>query len=535
MKAGVIPVVIDPSYAWRHERRGNADVWHVGDWETASNVIAALVDGSGNLRTQALDGALSSTGIPFAVIVETPTHVFAGVDAIRSYPVFYSGEGVSFRVANSARLLRAEAGLDEVDPLSRAEFNAAGYVTGSETLYRGLFQLKAGEWLLYDRDGGTIDKGRHYEFYPTRAIDETDDALIARVAELTDLIFERAVRRVNGAPVVVPLSGGLDSRLVVCKLKEHGCSDLSAFTFGSPGNDEMKIAREVAKKLGVKWRFVPSRCRAAKRLFDSPLRRKYWEYADFLSSVPAMADFQALQELREEGHLPANAVIINGQSGDFITGGHVPRPERFQKGDAESFFAEIRSKHYSLWDGLPGPADVESLKRKIAETARFNSDAPGDFQEIAARYELWEWQERQCKYVVNGQRKYDFMGLKWELPLWEKEYLEFWRDIPAERKSGQRLFKAYLDRYDFFGLFRNLKREIWRWPGASMAVPVLAQPVKWVFGRKAADLFYKYCAFVGYYRFYYYPYGLGHYLKSAARARNPVSFHVERWLAENPA
>lgn len=526
-------VIIDPDYAWRAETRGAARVWHIGVGDVADRVIDSILDGDGNFHPERVEAALSASDGPFALIVETPGHVFACVDRIRSFPVVYCGSGEAFRVSNSARKLKAEAQISEIDPLSRAEFHAAGYVTGSATLCRGLSQLQAGEGLVFDKKSGRLAQIRYYEFFPVTVNEDGDEALIARLGELTDAIFKRVIRRVNGAPVVVPLSGGLDSRLVVCKLKEFGCQNLKAFTFGSPGNGEMKIARDVAKKLGLDWRFVPSRCRAAKRLFGSEARRRYWEYADFLSSVPVMADFQALCELREDGWLPDDAVIINGQSGDFITGGHVPAPERFVAGSAVEFFDVLSAKHFRLWRDAPAKAYEPDLRAKALGIAGFEEGRDGGFQEWASRYELWEWQERQCKYVVNGQRKYDFLGLRWELPLWEKEYLEFWRDIPARRKAGQRLYKEYLDRNDFYGVFRGLKREVWRWPGISFVVPVLAQPVKWFLGRGAADAFYKYAAFFGYYRFYYAPYGLSHFLHVARRIRNPVSLHVERWLAEN--
>ena len=37
-----------------------------------------------------------------------------------------------------------------------------------------------------------------------------------------------------------------------------------------------------------------------------------------------MMEYEALHKLREKNILPDNSIIINGQSGDFITGGHIP-------------------------------------------------------------------------------------------------------------------------------------------------------------------------------------------------------------------
>ena len=56
-------------------------------------------------------------------------------------------------------------------------------------------------------------------------------------------------------------------------------------------------------------------------------------------------------------------------------------------------------------------------------------------------FTLWERLEflnRQSKYVISGQKVYDFLNMQWDLPLWSDEYLDFWSCVP----SNTRLAKA---------------------------------------------------------------------------------------------
>ena len=75
---------------------------------------------------------------------------------------------------------------------------------------------------------------------------------------------------------------------------------------------------------------------------------------------------------------------------------------------------------------------------------------------MTCAYEALELIDRQSKFVVSGQRVYDFFGLKWRLPLWEKPFFDFFKNLPTEYKINQKLYRATLINNNWAGIWKNI-------------------------------------------------------------------------------
>jgi asparagine synthase (glutamine-hydrolysing) len=193
----------------------------------------------------------------------------------------------------------------------------------------------------------------------------------------------------------------------------------------------------------------------------------------------------------------------------------------------------IINKHFSLWRHLMNEENLAVIKRKLLRSLGFKEADCFSPSESVYLYEQWEWAERQSKYVVNGQRAYDFLGLSWKLPLWDDQYLFFWEQISPEHRFRQRLYRRYLETYDYCGLFKGFSPTLWRWPGLSLAIVPVARVGQILLGRNFKERVYKYAGYFGHYRPHFAAFGLGYYMKNIAKARNAVSFYVHTWLREN--
>ena len=60
---------------------------------------------------------------------------------------------------------------------------------------------------------------------------------------------------------------------------------------------------------------------------------------------------------------------------------------------------------------------------------------------VAEIVEWFEWQERQAKFIANNVRGYEFLGLRWRLPFWDKDLVEWWRSVPLSLRIGRGLFQ----------------------------------------------------------------------------------------------
>lgn len=523
----------DPRYAWRELVLGEVRAWFVGREASLRAVLAAL-PGPGRPDPAAAAAALAPLAGNLAAVAEGPDWTLALVDKVRGYPLFFAGEGAGLRVSNSARLLREAVGLTGWDELSLAEFSMANYVTGGATLAAGLSQLQPGEFLLLDRAAGTAERRLYFEFFSPEVLSGSESDRIEELAAATDAIFARTAEDLAGRPAWLPLSAGLDSRLVAAGLKAHGHDNIQAFSYGPPGNYDARGARRVAEKLGVPWRFVPYTAARVREFFWSGLRREYWDFAVQLSSMAFMVDECAIWTLKREKLLPDEAVIINGQSGDFISGGHIRgyHLPALEPGEHPSSLVAdaVLKKHYHQLKNPPAGAmerlgaKVRGLLGPLPETL--------DRDLLAKRYELWECRERQCKYVIHGQRSYDFFGHEWFLPLWDAEYLEFWRRVGYADKAGQRLYRAFLEARDWGGLFRGFTAPMWNWQGASLLALPLGRLAGLALGAEAKAAVYEILGYFGKYANHYAPFGFRSHLRDRRRLNGPLARYAELWLEE---
>ena len=513
-------------FGWQSHNLGNLQTLATGDPQAVAALVTALE--SAAPTAELLAQAVRDVPGYFAAIIKGPDFCCAIVDHCRSSPIFYSDDAVS----NDAHLLRARRHLNTPNADGVTDAAMAGFVTGCQTLFQGLHQLEAGSLLIWT-SATTVPAVTRYRSYMPGPMDQrSEDLLVEEFLDVLDGAIARTIAQAEGRPIWVPLSGGRDSRILLAKFVEQGYDNLFAFTYGPRGNDEMRAAKIIAERLNLRWTFVPSRPAAMREFFARPDRNAYWAYCDGLSAVPNFQDLLTLRQFEAEGALPEDAIIVNGQTGDFISGGHIPASLMQSAPGPDSLFDAIVGKHFSLWNSLKTPDRLDAIRARVFAQLGITSNDTLDRDTAIAHYEQFEFDERQAKYVINGQRNYEFLGRDWSLPLWDSALVEFWRNVPVEQKYRQKLFRTALARWDYRGLFREFEPKVDQWSGLAKAVLIPSRLIRLTLGPARRDRFLRHMLYFGMYQDQYAPFGYGQFLKSANDLRNPVSLLSRAWLNE---
>lgn len=407
---------------------------------------------------QGFAGLLAGLNGHFALAAEAGGRAFFAVDPVRSFPLYFRADGPALLVSDEYRELRRDG--DALDRDALLELATAGLVCGQGTLHAGIRALQAGELGVFGAEGASFE--RYYDYRCAYDLDQDEDALCAELDRITVASMERALAFCGKRQLVLPLSGGLDSRLIAGTLKRLGRNDVFCFAYGLPGNRELAKSREVAEALGYSWTHVAYDLEGIRRTLFSGEAQRYKSMAHGGVSLPFIDDWAALWTLRERGLVDADAVFLPGQSGDFTCGSHLKYlldPE--WRDDPADVAGAIIAKHFSNWEDLPQRPELRQriLARLAAQAEGFDLESETG---RAAFYEYWECQERQVKYVVNGGRGYEFFGYSWAYPLWDRELMDFWKRPSVSLKMDSYLYRKYLADYDPFGLFAaDRRRERW--------------------------------------------------------------------------
>ena len=409
---------------------------------------------------------------------------------MRTIPLFHAAQDGCTYFDDQPIRLRDRVRAQKPSVTGSIEVALAGYASCEDTLYADIRQVPSGHSLRID--GDETELVPYYEYMPLGdGPADPHDILIDRLADRTRHVFEKCVAGLEGRPVMLPLSAGLDSRLLLSAFWELGYRNVHCYAYGLPGNFEAKVSQRLAEQLGVPWHFlpyVPSKVRAHAQ---SALRREYTAFADTCASIPFLQDLLAIEELKQRDVVPSDAVFINGNSGDFTSGGHIPKDLWDLPNDMpENALIELilntqLNKHYSLWPELLTPAIRDVLKTRLTDRLKNLTVAERHGMEATGAYEFLECHGRQANFVVTGQRVYEFFGHDWRLPLWDTELMDFWERVPPSEKFGQKLYKAFLRRKNWAGIWDRIDEAQFIRPRRVAALRNVAKVCAVPFGRAA--------------------------------------------------
>jgi asparagine synthase (glutamine-hydrolysing) len=426
----------DPVYRWYVQDgvavRGYAclpdDTWVQGAG------LAAFFSDAVNQKTfaekvHALNGS-------FAVVIDKAQFFAVAVDRLRTFPVFYYDLGEKVFITD-----HLEADAPHLNPDAVPAFRALYCTEGSSTLLQGWRQLLAGQYIW-------VEKAAHHSWpdptqYYLHAVQEkwtskelTTDAINA----VHKSVMKRQVASTAGRPVAILLSGGYDSRWLIAEWRVRHKGPLYAITYGKSRSYDTITAEQIARKLLVKWLYVPY----APSLLDHFDGKGWAHYHDFnhtAVSTPYEQDFFAIQYIKEQGWIPDDTIIVPGFCGDLLGG--------------------------SIFDVFKHEWSLQGMGKFIAE--KYGVDLIPELppsMAITDRESFWDaWQHwfvvnRVSKFLVNGVRAYSCFGYEWRLPLWDNELVDFWYKVPLKKRIGQDLYEDWL----WMKAFRPLDLDDWDKP-----------------------------------------------------------------------
>ena len=384
----------------------------------------------------------------FAVVGRYSCELRAAVDRVRSFPLFYALDRETTRISDHALELVPSNRMPVLNDECLLEFRHTGYVTGEETLVQGLRQIRAGHALLHDTGTADPEQVCYYEFRHRNVANGDDEELTSQLLGVHERVFRRLLDDVGDRQLVIPLSGGYDSRLIGYSLRELGARNVLCYTYGVPGNWESKISCELARHLGFQWTIVPYSATNWRAIGKTPAFERYFSEAGNFASLAHVQDWPAVQALVAEQKIARDAVFVPGHTGDFLTGGHIPKwfaKRRYV--DADELLQSIFDAHYSLWDWPRHAAgEMRRIFSKRVERV-VGSVTTGTVDQAADVFESWECQERQAKFIINSVRVYEFFGFQWRLPLFDAELMDFWSRISLGERLHRRLYFQFVHRY----------------------------------------------------------------------------------------
>ena len=240
---------------------------------------------------------------------------FAGIK-----PLFYGlhNEGIVFASQFNQVFHHPAFSSKKIRPEIMKEFFGLGYMHAPNTIFEKIFQVEAGQYVVWNLESKTLSEKVNYFEWETKAtlLDDVKEAREQFSSCLDEIVKHQLQADV---PVASFLSSGYDSSLVTAYAKKNK-SDLKAFTFGidDPKLNEAEKAKEYATILKVSHIVEQCNSKDLLNIVDEHFRLMPEPFGDY-SSIPTYLITQKAKQYA--------TVMLSGDGGDELFWGY----PRFRK------------------------------------------------------------------------------------------------------------------------------------------------------------------------------------------------------------
>jgi asparagine synthetase B (glutamine-hydrolysing) len=401
--------------------------------------LGQLVDDDGDATDAAIEllttssnaaqGAARLNG-PFAAAVISPEGVQLWTDRHGHYPVYVHESAVAYVASAQMRCVLPWIARPEVDRESVGLLLRMGGLLDQRTIVRGVETLPGGSVTTLAREAR--ETKRYWRLNHRPAPGTGLDAVSAQLAEL----LKSGVRRIQAASprLGVPLSGGLDSRLLLglCAAPDK----IPSFTFGLEGCRDIRYAETFARAIG------------------SPHRVMHWDPAEFPLAWPIGVDATGgSYGVTEMYVLPYASlfasecdVTLNGLGGDTGLGGNFLKQSWLRANS-------LRELSDLVWRWKVTPETERWADRLMSDTsdarpAREIWSASLCAEEDGtpgARLMNWMVENRTFRYVNCGTMLLR-TAVESHAPFFDRDYVDLLLTVPLEYRLKHRLYLSVLQR-----------------------------------------------------------------------------------------
>jgi asparagine synthase (glutamine-hydrolysing) len=282
--------------------------------------VAGTLTWDGRMGRPALEGLLRDAILPdpdwsrlggqFVALVRRGGRSFLLTDHFAAFQLFHDRDMTLF----STSLLGAIEALPRVsfDPQGVYEFAFNVAPIGDDTVFNELRTLGPDRIVELSPEGPRIHStAKPLPQHPAAtAVEERLERHKARLAAAV-----RPYVRHFGDHLNCPLSGGLDSRLVLAALRAEGCRP-RVYVYGGPDDADVRIARSIGEALGfeVAWLDKEARVLAADE-FPEQVERNFQQY-DGLPSFGELFENGMNAAARDSRHA-GGALSASGANGEI--------------------------------------------------------------------------------------------------------------------------------------------------------------------------------------------------------------------------